>query len=84
MARREATALPMVGLVDRSECRGETEQPRSHTAADKQHSHCQSRPPPSLFLASRKNRTMPNPLLGVHGVLDRKKDVVATFLKTVL
>ena len=40
------------------------EQPKWHPAADEHHCHCQSQPFPHSFLAGRKNRAMPKPLLG--------------------
>ena len=46
----EATALSSVVLLDGPECRGKTEQPRWHTAADKHYPHSQC--------WSSKNRAM--------------------------
>ena len=49
----EATALPRVGLLDSPWCRCKAEKLRWHTAADKHHPHCQSRPSPTFFVAGR-------------------------------
>ena len=72
----EATALPRA--AQRPRLWSKAEQPRRHTAADVHNCQCQSRPPPTLFLASREKLRPCRTLFSGPWSSSIKKDVFVT------